>query len=185
MRWAAPILYRPLQTYLPTGQNLCAEDLATLGLTLAESKRLLANVQREIVAAQARLHAARRPECRGCGAACRVKNHRHHAIATPFGQVAVRLPRFRASRCRRGEALEMVSRALGVTAGTLSGWRDAFLAAGEARLSTRPADGEGFESERLKARLGEMRPEREPLEAKIAALEARGPGPLVRRRPRP
>jgi hypothetical protein len=28
LRWAAPILYRPLQTYLPTGQNLCAEDLA-------------------------------------------------------------------------------------------------------------------------------------------------------------
>ena len=30
MRWAAPILYRPLQTYLPTGQNLCAEDLVEL-----------------------------------------------------------------------------------------------------------------------------------------------------------
>ena len=34
-------------------------DLASLGLTLAEGKRLLAGVQREIVAAQARLHAAR------------------------------------------------------------------------------------------------------------------------------
>src|SRR3712207_1841071 len=70
-------------------------DLASLGLTLAEGKRLLAGVQREIAAAQARLHAARRPECRGCSAACRVKDYRHHAIATPFGQVAVRLPRFR------------------------------------------------------------------------------------------
>jgi hypothetical protein len=37
-------------------------DLATLGLGLAEGKRLLAGVQQEIVAAQARLHAARRPE---------------------------------------------------------------------------------------------------------------------------
>ncbi len=53
-------------------------DLATLGLGLAEGKRLLAGVQQEIVAAQARLHAARRPECRGCGAACRVKDYRHH-----------------------------------------------------------------------------------------------------------
>src|ERR671912_1313084 len=70
-------------------------DLASLGLTLAEGKRLLAGVQREIAAAQARLHAARRPECRGCGAACRVKDYRPHAVATPFGQVAVRLPRFR------------------------------------------------------------------------------------------
>jgi hypothetical protein len=32
----------------------------------------------------------------------------------------------------RGEDLETVSRSLGVTAATLSGWRDAFLAAGEA-----------------------------------------------------
>jgi transposase len=31
-------------------------------------------------------------------------------------------------RLLRGEDLELVSRALGVTAATLSGWRDAFLA---------------------------------------------------------
>ena len=59
-------------------------------------------------------------------------------------------------RLLRGEDLETVSRSLGVTAATLSGWRDAFLAAGEASLSTRPADGEDLESARLKAKLGEM-----------------------------
>ena len=32
-------------------------DLASLGLTLAEGKRLLAGIQQEIVAAQARVHA--------------------------------------------------------------------------------------------------------------------------------
>jgi hypothetical protein len=79
-------------------------DLATLGLSLAEGKRLLAGVQREIVAAQARLHAMRRPECRGCGAVCRVKDYRQHAIATLFGQVAVRLPRFRCAGCGAAEA---------------------------------------------------------------------------------
>src|ERR671917_1490015 len=88
-------------------------------------------------------------------------------------------------RLLRGEDLDTVSRSLGVTAATLSGWRDAFLAAGEARLASRPTDGEVLESERLKARLGEMLLERELLEAKIAALEARGPGPLARRRSRP
>ena len=86
-------------------------------------------------------------------------------------------------RLLRGEDLETVSRALGVTAATLTAWRDAFLAAGEASLASRPADGEEFESERLKARLGEMLLERELLEAKIAALE--GGRPLARRRPRP
>jgi hypothetical protein len=54
------------------------------------------------------------------------------------------------------------------------------LAGGEASLSTRPTDGEALESERLKARLGEMLLERELLEAKIALLEARDPGPLAR-----
>jgi transposase len=83
-------------------------------------------------------------------------------------------------RLLRGEDLETVSRSLGVTAATLSAWRDAFLAAGEASLSTRATDGEALESGRLKARLGEMLLERELLEAKVALLEAR-PGPLARR----
>ena len=86
-------------------------------------------------------------------------------------------------RLLRGEDLETVSRALGVTAATLTAWRDAFLAAGEASLASRPADGEELESERLKARLGEMLLREELLQAKIAALE--GGRPLARRRPRP
>src|SRR3954453_23258435 len=75
-------------------------DLASLGLTLADSEQLLAGLQQEIVAAQARVHAVRRPECHGCGTACRVKDYRQHAIATLFGQVMVRLPRFRLRRVR-------------------------------------------------------------------------------------
>lgn len=86
-------------------------------------------------------------------------------------------------RLLRGEDLETVSRSLGITAATLSGWRDAFLAAGEASLASRPADGEELESERLKARLGQMLLERELLEARIATLEAGRP--LARRRWRP
>jgi hypothetical protein len=74
-------------------------DLASLGLTLAEGKRLLAGIQQEIGAAQARVHAARRPECRSCGTACRMKDSRQHQIATLFGQVTVRLPRFRCAGC--------------------------------------------------------------------------------------
>ena len=86
-------------------------------------------------------------------------------------------------RLLRGEDLEMASRSLGVTAAALTAWRDTFLAAGEAGLVTRPVGGEALESERLKARLGEMLLEREPLEAKITALE--GGRPLARRRSGP
>src|SRR5215218_8661827 len=75
-------------------------------------------------------------------------------------------------RLLRGEDLEILSRALGVTAATLSGWQHTFVYAGEASLATRPTDGEALETERLKAKLGEMRLERELLDAKIAALEA-------------
>src|SRR3954447_6599264 len=74
-------------------------DLSSLGLTLGESKRLLAGLQREIVAAQARVHAARRPACRSCGTTCRLKDYRRREIATLFGRVTVRLPRFRCAGC--------------------------------------------------------------------------------------
>ena len=79
-------------------------DLTDLGLTLAEGKQLLGGLQQEIVAAQARVHALRRPDCHGCGTACRVKDYRPHAIATLFGQVMVRLPRFRCAGCGGAEA---------------------------------------------------------------------------------
>jgi transposase len=85
-------------------------------------------------------------------------------------------------RLLRGEDLETASRSLGVTAATLSGWRDAFLAAGEAALTTKPISGEELQSERLKAKLGATLIERDLLNEKIALLEANRP--LARRTPR-
>jgi len=74
-------------------------DIANLGLSLAEAKQLLAAIQREVVAAQARDHGVRRPTCRSCSRASHVKDYRRHRIATLFGQVTVRLPRFRCVAC--------------------------------------------------------------------------------------
>ncbi len=79
-------------------------DIADLGLTLAEGKLLLAGLQQEIGAAQARSHAVRRPDCRICAGVCHVKDYRDHAVATLFGQVTVRLPRFRCAGCGGIEA---------------------------------------------------------------------------------
>src|SRR3982750_5049365 len=75
-------------------------------------------------------------------------------------------------RLLRGEDLETVSRALGVTAATLAGWHDAFLAGGEAALATKPADAQDLEADRLKAQLGEGVLERELLAEKGAGLGA-------------
>jgi transposase len=82
----------------------------------------------------------------------------------------------------RGEDLELVSRELGVTAAELSAWREAFLAAGEASLKTRPADGRDVEIGRLKAKVGDLTMANELLEAKIERLE--GGRPLARGRSR-
>jgi hypothetical protein len=86
-------------------------------------------------------------------------------------------------RLLRGEDLELLSRELGVTAAELTAWRDAFLAAGEAALKTRPADGRDVEIGRLKAKVGELTMANELLDAKIDRLETHRP--LARRRSRP
>src|ERR671926_918304 len=85
-------------------------------------------------------------------------------------------------RLLRGEDLELVSRGLGVTAAELSGWRDAFLAAGEASLRSRPADARDAEIGHLKEKVGELTMANELLGAKIGRLEAGRP--LARRRSR-
>src|SRR3954454_21735179 len=81
-----------------------------------------------------------------------------------------------------GEDLELVSRDLGVMAAELSGWRDAFLAGGEASLESRPTDARDAEIGRLKAKVGELTMTAELLEAKIGRLETARP--LARRRSR-
>ena len=74
-------------------RDLC--DIANLGLMLSEAKQLLARVQQAVAAVQARDHAVLRPECSGCRARCHVKDWQSRQVATLFGTVAVRLPRFR------------------------------------------------------------------------------------------
>jgi hypothetical protein len=85
-------------------------------------------------------------------------------------------------RLLRGEDLELVSRELAIPAAEVSAWRDAFLAAGEASLKSRPADGRDAEIGRLKAKVGDLTMANELLEVKIEHLEAGRP--LRRRRSR-
>jgi hypothetical protein len=79
-------------------------DIANLGLTLAEAKQLLARVQQALVAAQAQDHAVLRPDCSCCCGRCHVKDWRPHQVATLFGGVTIRLPRFRCASCGHTEA---------------------------------------------------------------------------------
>lgn len=78
-------------------------------------------------------------------------------------------------RLLRGEDLETLSRELGVTAATLSGWRDQFLAGGEANLKARETDAEGEETQRLKSLVADLSMSNELLREKIHHLEAGRP----------
>jgi hypothetical protein len=77
-------------------------DIADLGLTLAEAKLLLAQLQQQLVAEQANTHAAVRPDCGLCGGTCQVKDWQPHRIATLFGEVRLKLPRFLCAGCGSG-----------------------------------------------------------------------------------
>jgi hypothetical protein len=59
-------------------------------------------------------------------------------------------------RLLRGEDLDTLSRELGVTTATLSGWRDGFLDGGTAAMKTRPADDRDEEIARLRSKVGQL-----------------------------
>ncbi len=75
----------------------------------------------------------------------------------------------------RGGDIETLSRELGVTAATLSAWRDQFLAAGEANLKTRETDVESQETQRLKSLVADLSMSNELLREKIHRMEAGRP----------
>jgi transposase-like protein len=85
-------------------------------------------------------------------------------------------------RLLRGEELDALSRELGVTAATLSQWRERFLAGGQASLRSRPVDERDDEIRRLQAKVGEITMANELLLERAHQLEAGLP--LARRRSR-
>lgn len=110
--------------------------------------------------------------------------------ATGDARAAVEKGRFSARRKReavlrllRGESLEAVSRALGVTAARLSQWRDAFVDSGTQGLKSRVIDdADDGERQRLQAKIGELTMEIELLNKKVDLLEGGHPLPTRRSR---
>lgn len=85
-------------------------------------------------------------------------------------------------RLLRGQELDALSRELGVTAATLSSWREAFLAGGQSNLKTREPSAQDDEVQRLKAMVGDLTMRNELLRERSRALEANLPLPLQRPR---
>ncbi len=59
-------------------------------------------------------------------------------------------------RLLRGEELDALSRELGVTAATLSSWREAFIAGGQSNLKIRESTAADDENQKLKALVGDL-----------------------------
>jgi transposase-like protein len=78
-------------------------------------------------------------------------------------------------RLLRGEDLETLSRQLGVTAATLSAWRDGFLDGGTAAMKSRPADERDEEIARLRSKVGQLTMDNELLGQKCQHLESGRP----------
>jgi predicted RNase H-like nuclease (RuvC/YqgF family) len=85
-------------------------------------------------------------------------------------------------RLLRGEALDLLSRELGMPAARLVTWRAAFLDAGQEALKKAPLDSRDREIGRLREKLGESTMEIELLREKIGRLETSRPLPPRRSR---
>ena len=78
-------------------------------------------------------------------------------------------------RLLRGEALDLLSRELGLPAARLATWREAFLEAGQGAMQKQPRDSRDRELGRLREKLGESTMAIELLREKMGRLETSRP----------
>ena len=74
----------------------------TLGLSQAQAKTLLTNLQTEIVEQQVTRMSNRQRHCLHCGLARKLKDFHEIHYGSLFGDVATRVPRWRACGCNPG-----------------------------------------------------------------------------------
>ena len=85
-------------------------------------------------------------------------------------------------RLLSGEDLDLLSRELGVTAATLSDWRSAFLAGGQAQLKSRQPDPRDREIRALKTMVGDLTMRLELSREAVERMKGTS-SPFVPRRP--
>ena len=119
--WNCPAPPAPSRCMRCTAAAAPRCSAATLGLTLAEAKAVLAGLQRHLVPAQTEEHCQTRRRCARCGGQRPVTDRRPRRLISLFGTVAVRTPRL-AAGCLPGR------RSAGGRyhpAAHLAGWRPA------------------------------------------------------------
>ena len=74
-------------------------NAATLGLTLAESKCLLANIQQELVESQVQCYVLKQRCCTRCGTQRTIKDYHTVCFKSLFGGVSLRVPPLNGCSC--------------------------------------------------------------------------------------
>jgi hypothetical protein len=77
---------------------------ATVGLTIAEGKALLASLQEQIVTAQVQQHVSSIKSCPRCGNAFRTKGYYQSTLRSVYGNVGMRIRRLRECPCSGSQA---------------------------------------------------------------------------------
>jgi Helix-turn-helix domain len=111
------------------------------------------------------------------------RSHSQPEASTERGRWSSRRKTEAVLRLLRGEALDALSRELGVTAATLAQWRDRFLAAGQAGVRSRATDARDEDVARLRAKIGELTMANELLRERAERAEAGHPFASRRSRP--
>ena len=75
-------------------------SIETLGLGLADAKALLARMQSQIVTRQVELISTSQRRCDGCGLSRAIKDYHDVHYRSLFGNVVVKVPRWRRCECR-------------------------------------------------------------------------------------
>ena len=76
----------------------------SLGLTLAESKTILAQLQERMVAQQAASYSTAQQTCPACGALRRCKGHHQIVVRSLFGTLRLDSPRLRRCACQPADS---------------------------------------------------------------------------------
>jgi uncharacterized C2H2 Zn-finger protein len=77
---------------------------ATVGLSIADGKTILASLQKHIVAAQVQRHGTVIKSCPRCGRGFRTKGYYQSTLRSVYGNVGMRVRRLRACSCSGSQA---------------------------------------------------------------------------------
>jgi len=104
MKWTLKLVAeavpgQPIEHEVATIERIEEFSAATVGLTISESKAILAGLQKQMVTAQVQHHGASIQSCPGCGRAFRTKGYYHSTLRSVYGNVDMRIRRLRGCSC--------------------------------------------------------------------------------------